>query len=127
MRAASLPAVILALGCGRPAAPPGPSPATLATAESLYLDTRDLRDRIDVELERSDLHIDIVVRDTGRGISADVLPFIFDRFRQADSSSTRAHSGLGLGLALAKNLMELHGGTLTAHSDGEGTGATVGN
>jgi hypothetical protein len=48
MRAASLPAVILALGCGRPAAPPGPSPATLATAESLYLDTRDLRDRIDV-------------------------------------------------------------------------------
>jgi CheY-like chemotaxis protein len=80
--------------------------------------------RVDVELQRLDLHVDIVVRDTGRGISPDVLPFIFDRFRQADSSSTRAHSGLGLGLALAKNLMELHGGTLTAHSDGEGTGAT---
>jgi signal transduction histidine kinase/ActR/RegA family two-component response regulator len=80
--------------------------------------------RVDVALQRLEAHVDIVVRDTGRGISADVLPFIFDRFRQADSSSTRAHAGLGLGLALAKNLVELHGGTLAAHSDGEGKGAT---
>jgi signal transduction histidine kinase/ActR/RegA family two-component response regulator len=80
--------------------------------------------RVDVELQRLDAHVEIVVLDTGRGISADVLPFIFDRFRQADSSTTRAHTGLGLGLALARNLVELHGGTLTAHSDGENKGAT---
>jgi CheY-like chemotaxis protein len=80
--------------------------------------------RVEVSLDRVDGQIEIVVRDTGRGISADVLPFIFDRFRQADSSSTRAHAGLGLGLALAKNFVELHGGTLTAHSDGPGKGAT---
>ena len=80
--------------------------------------------RVEVTLDRAEGQIEIVVRDTGRGISADVLPFIFDRFRQADSSSTRAHAGLGLGLALAKNFVELHGGTLTAHSDGAGKGAT---
>jgi signal transduction histidine kinase/CheY-like chemotaxis protein len=80
--------------------------------------------RVDVALQRLEAHVDIIVRDTGRGISADVLPFIFDRFRQADSSSTRAHAGLGLGLALAKNLVELHGGTLAAHSEGEEKGAT---
>jgi signal transduction histidine kinase/ActR/RegA family two-component response regulator len=80
--------------------------------------------RVEVELERVDTHVEIVVRDTGRGISADVLPFIFDRFRQGDSSTTRAHAGLGLGLALAKSLVELHGGTLTAHSEGENKGAT---
>jgi signal transduction histidine kinase/ActR/RegA family two-component response regulator len=80
--------------------------------------------RVEVSLDHVDGQVEIVVHDTGRGISADVLPFIFDRFRQADSSSTRSHTGLGLGLALAKNFVELHGGTLTARSDGPGKGAT---
>ena len=80
--------------------------------------------RVQVQLDHVDTHVEIVVRDTGRGISRDVLPFIFDRFRQGDSSTTRAHAGLGLGLALAKNLVELHGGTLMAHSEGEDQGAT---
>jgi signal transduction histidine kinase len=80
--------------------------------------------RVRVALQRVDSHVEIVVSDTGRGIEGHVLPFIFDRFRQADSSTTRAHAGLGLGLALAKHLVDLHGGSLSAHSDGEGKGAT---
>jgi CheY-like chemotaxis protein/anti-sigma regulatory factor (Ser/Thr protein kinase) len=80
--------------------------------------------RIQVALQRADPHVEIVVTDTGCGIEANVLPFIFERFRQGDSSTTRAHAGLGLGLALARHLVELHGGTLSAHSDGENRGAT---
>jgi signal transduction histidine kinase/ActR/RegA family two-component response regulator len=80
--------------------------------------------RIQVRLERVDSHVEIVVSDTGQGIGPDVLPFIFDRFRQADSSSTRAHGGLGLGLALVRHLVELHGGSVAAQSPGEGQGAT---
>jgi PAS domain S-box-containing protein len=63
------------------------------------------------------------VEDTGVGIATDFLPYVFDRFRQADSSSTRAHGGLGLGLALVSHFVELHGGTVEAHSGGAGTGA----
>jgi signal transduction histidine kinase/ActR/RegA family two-component response regulator len=77
-----------------------------------------------IRLQRMDQHVEIVVSDTGVGIRPDVLPFVFERFRQGDSSSTRAHSGLGLGLALVKHLVELHGGNVDAHSDGEGKGAT---
>ena len=77
-----------------------------------------------VRLEQADAHARIVVTDTGIGIRADVLPFVFERFRQGDSSTTRAHSGLGLGLALVKHLVDLHGGSVVAHSDGEGKGAT---
>ena len=66
----------------------------------------------------------LTVADTGKGIDAEFLPHIFERFRQADSTSTRAHAGLGLGLAIVSHLVELHGGHVTAHSDGEGTGAT---
>jgi signal transduction histidine kinase/ActR/RegA family two-component response regulator len=80
--------------------------------------------RVQVHLQRVNSHIEIVVSDTGQGIAPSVLPFIFDRFRQADSSSTRGHGGLGLGLALVKHLVELHGGSVTAQSAGEGHGAT---
>jgi PAS domain S-box-containing protein len=80
--------------------------------------------RVQVHLQRVNSHVEIVVSDTGLGMSADVLPFIFDRFRQGDSSSTRVHTGLGLGLALVKHLVELHGGDVTAQSPGQGKGAT---
>ena len=80
--------------------------------------------RVQVHLQRVNSHVEIIVSDTGPGITPDVLPFIFDRFTQADSSSTRAHSGLGLGLALVKHLVELHGGSVDAQSPGEGKGAT---
>jgi PAS domain S-box-containing protein len=80
--------------------------------------------RIQIRLERVDSHVEIVVMDTGQGISADVLPFVFDRFRQADSSSTRAHAGLGLGLSIVRHLVELHGGNVEAESEGNGKGAT---
>jgi signal transduction histidine kinase/ActR/RegA family two-component response regulator len=80
--------------------------------------------RVQVHLQRINSHVEVMVSDTGRGIDAEILPFIFERFRQADSSSTRAHAGLGLGLALVKHLVELHGGAVEAHSGGEGKGAT---
>ena len=80
--------------------------------------------RVQVRLQRVGSHVEIVVSDTGEGIAPEVLPFVFDRFRQADSSSRRAHSGLGLGLALVKHLVELHGGTVSAESGGAGLGAT---
>ena len=66
----------------------------------------------------------IQIIDTGCGISADFLPHVFDRFRQADASMTRSYGGLGLGLAIARQLVELHGGTLLAQSKGEGQGST---
>ena len=80
--------------------------------------------RVQVRLQRVDSHVELVVSDTGQGIEADVLPLVFDRFRQADSSSTRAHRGLGLGLSLVRHLVELHGGSVSAHSDGLGKGST---
>jgi PAS domain S-box-containing protein len=80
--------------------------------------------RVEVLVQRVDEQVEITVRDSGQGIPSAALPFIFDRFRQADSSSTRATTGLGIGLALVRHLVELHGGTVDAHSDGEGKGAT---
>jgi CheY-like chemotaxis protein len=80
--------------------------------------------RIQVHLQRVHSHVEIAVSDTGQGIAPDVLPHVFDRFRQADSSSTRAHTGLGLGLALVKHFVELHGGSVAVQSPGEGQGAT---
>ncbi len=68
-------------------------------------------------------YIDIRVHDNGVGIAADFLPHVFERFRQADSSTTRAHSGVGLGLAIARHLVEQHAGTIEAHSDGPDKGA----
>jgi PAS domain S-box-containing protein len=80
--------------------------------------------RVEARLERVDPHICITVSDTGKGISHDFLPYVFDRFRQADVSSARRQGGLGLGLALVKYLVELHGGTIEAASPGESHGAT---
>jgi PAS domain S-box-containing protein len=80
--------------------------------------------RVEARLERVDPYIRITVSDTGKGISLDFLPYIFDRFRQADASSARRYGGLGLGLALVKYLVELHGGTVEAASAGENHGAT---
>ena len=79
---------------------------------------------VTVRLIRSEAQVELVVGDTGKGISPEFLPFVFDRFRQADSTSTRPHSGLGLGLAIVRYLVELHGGTVQASSLGEGQGAT---
>ncbi len=80
--------------------------------------------RVEARLEREDPHICITVSDTGKGISPDFLPYVFDRFRQADASSARRYGGLGLGLALVKYLVELHGGTVEVSSPGEGQGST---
>lgn len=81
--------------------------------------------RIQVLLRRVNSHVEIVVSDDGEGIPEDVLPYVFDRFRQADASTTRRHGGLGLGLAIVRHLVELHGGLVVAESPGEGLGATV--
>src|SRR5262245_2273547 len=80
--------------------------------------------RIKVRLERIDPNICITVSDTGKGISPDFLPLVFERFQQADTSSAKRQGGLGLGLALVKYLVELHGGTVEVESAGEGQGAT---
>jgi signal transduction histidine kinase/DNA-binding response OmpR family regulator len=80
--------------------------------------------RVGVRLECSDTHAEIVVSDSGQGISPQFLPVIFDRFRQADGSTTRKHGGLGLGLAIARHLVEMHGGTIKARSEGINKGAT---
>jgi PAS domain S-box-containing protein len=77
-----------------------------------------------VQLRRVNSHVEVNVSDTGKGISPEFLPYVFDRFRQADSSLTRAFGGLGLGLAIVRHLVELHGGTVQAESRGEGQGAT---
>lgn len=80
--------------------------------------------RVQVRLERINSHVEITVSDTGRGIDPEFLPHVFDRFRQADQTSTRAHGGLGLGLSIVQQLVELHGGTVHAESAGAGRGAT---
>jgi signal transduction histidine kinase len=80
--------------------------------------------RVEVSLKRVSSHIEVQVADTGRGINPDFLPYVFERFRQEDTSDSREHSGLGLGLAIVKSLVELHGGTIEAASEGEGKGAT---
>ncbi|HEV8615767.1 MAG TPA: ATP-binding protein [Methylomirabilota bacterium] len=80
--------------------------------------------RMQIRLQRVNSQVEIVVTDTGHGIAADVLPHIFERFRQADSSSQRAYGGLGIGLALVKHLVELQGGSVAAASPGAGQGAT---
>jgi CheY-like chemotaxis protein/anti-sigma regulatory factor (Ser/Thr protein kinase) len=80
--------------------------------------------RVTLRLKRQDGHIQIQVTDTGRGISPQFLPHVFERFRQEDASTTRTLGGLGLGLSISKQLVELHGGAIRAESAGEGKGAT---
>jgi CheY-like chemotaxis protein len=80
--------------------------------------------QVQVRVERVNSHVELVVSDTGIGIAKEFLPHIFERFRQADSGTTRAHGGLGLGLAITRHLLELHGGSIHVSSAGAGTGAT---
>jgi len=79
--------------------------------------------RVQIRLQRINSHVEATVSDSGAGIDPNLLPFVFDRFKQGDSSSTREHGGLGLGLAIVRHLVELHGGIVTARSDGLGKGA----
>lgn len=80
--------------------------------------------RVQIRLERVNSHIEITVSDNGAGIAPEFLPHVFDRFRQADGSTTRRHGGMGLGLAIVRHLVELHGGTVHAESPGKGQGST---
>jgi CheY-like chemotaxis protein/anti-sigma regulatory factor (Ser/Thr protein kinase) len=80
--------------------------------------------KIAVRIEQNGSHAKVTVQDTGQGIDPEFLPRVFDRFRQADSSTTRSFGGLGLGLAIVRHLVELHGGTVSAESEGTGKGAT---
>jgi PAS domain S-box-containing protein len=80
--------------------------------------------RVQVRLERVDSHIEIVVSDTGIGIRRSFLPHVFERFRQADSTTTRETGGLGLGLSIVRHIVEMHGGSVHVFSEGEGRGAT---
>jgi CheY-like chemotaxis protein len=80
--------------------------------------------RVQITLERVNSHLEVNVSDTGVGISPEFLPYVFERFRQADSSITRQHGGLGLGLAIVKHLTELHGGSVRVKSGGLSQGST---
>ena len=80
--------------------------------------------KVQVRLERVNSHVEVVVSDTGIGIAPEFLPHVFERFRQADAGITRERGGLGLGLSIARQLTEMHGGTIEASSGGAGQGAT---
>jgi signal transduction histidine kinase/ActR/RegA family two-component response regulator len=80
--------------------------------------------RVQIVLEKRQSHVELIVSDTGVGIEAEFLPHVFDRFRQADAGTTRRHGGLGLGLAIVRHLVELHGGSVSVESDGPGAGTT---
>src|SRR6185437_8523742 len=80
--------------------------------------------KVQVALERVNSHLEVCVIDSGEGIKADLLPHLFERFRQGDASTTRRHGGLGLGLSIVKNFIELHGGIVRAKSPGLGLGST---
>src|SRR5262249_36153369 len=82
------------------------------------------RGRVQVILERVNSHVELAVSDTGRGFAPEFRTYLFEHFQQADSSPARAHGGLGLGLAIVRHIVELHGGSVHAESAGEGQGAT---
>jgi signal transduction histidine kinase len=79
---------------------------------------------VSLAVTRRSSALHVTVSDTGAGIDPALLPYVFDRFRQGASGHAKSHGGLGLGLAIVRNLVELHGGTVSAHSDGVGRGAT---
>ena len=79
---------------------------------------------VNISMRRAESSVEVIVQDTGMGISSDFLPYVFERFRQAESPTTRSYRGLGLGLAIVRHLTELHGGTVRAESPGHGLGAT---
>jgi signal transduction histidine kinase len=80
--------------------------------------------RVEIHIQRAQGCVQITVRDNGQGISAAFLPHVFERFRQEDSSTTQPSSGLGLGLSITKHIVELHGGSISVVSPGQGLGAT---
>jgi signal transduction histidine kinase len=80
---------------------------------------------INVSSRNNGSSVEITVQDSGRGISPNFMPYMFERFRQGDASTTRRHGGLGLGLAVVRYLVEAHGGTVSANSEGEGRGTTI--
>ncbi len=80
--------------------------------------------RVEVRAQQTEVMLEVAVSDSGQGIAPEFLPHVFDRFRQADSSSTRRHGGLGLGLAIVRHVMELHGGSVRVFSEGQGRGST---
>src|SRR6202022_4692263 len=80
--------------------------------------------KVYVRLQPFDSHVEVSVIDTGEGIAADFLPYVFERFQQGDPSTTRRHGGLGIGLAIVKQLIELHGGNVRVKTGGRGEGAT---
>ena len=82
------------------------------------------RGRVQIRVERVNSHVEIIVSDTGIGIRADFLPYVFERFRQADAGTTRKTGGLGLGLSIVRHIVEMHGGTVHVASEGEGNGST---
>ena len=92
-------------------------------ADHRRLGTREIRLSL-IIVERVNSSVQLSVSDSGQGIDAEFLPFVFDRFRQADSTTTRRHAGLGLGLSIVKQLVELHGGSVQATSSGKNQGAT---
>lgn len=79
---------------------------------------------VQIRLERANSHVQVIVSDSGQGIDPDFLPYVFDRFQQADSKTTRSHGGLGLGLSIVRHLVELHGGNVSVYSSGLQQGAT---
>lgn len=81
--------------------------------------------QVTVDLAQVGTYAQIQVKDTGKGIHADFLPYVFEHFRQEDGATTRKFGGLGLGLAIVRQIVEMHGGTVFASSSGEGQGATL--
>jgi signal transduction histidine kinase/ActR/RegA family two-component response regulator len=116
--------LVLMPGAGQVAGDPGRLQQVVWNLLSNALKFSSPGSRIEVRLDREGGDVVITVKDTGAGIDPDFLPHLFQRFRQADSSSTRTHGGLGLGLAIVRDLVEAHGGQVRAASEGRGRGAT---